>query len=190
MPPKDLTQAFNDTAPKSSLKDRPLPPKAPKPPKPPTARQKVTAFRGISNDVGSLSAPKFTSDTGAVVMLIVLNMMWSLFRSMADAPNADNTLGAASPLHPEFVQILTGTWVVGLGILIVHEVDPHVAMLLALLFVIGNVLTNNAGNKAAINVLSTVFSGKSIGANTKVAPLGGVGPKAVSQTAINVIEGK
>jgi hypothetical protein len=78
----------------------------------------------------------------------------------AENPEAETTLGTASPIHPEVVKILTGTWVIGLGLLVLHEVDPHVAMLFALLFVIGNVLTNNAGNQAAINALSTVFVGK------------------------------
>jgi hypothetical protein len=132
----------------------------------PTPTRRVTAppgkrslFDKGQNDVGGLSLPKFTSDTGAVVMLVAINMAWSIFRTFATAPNADPALGAAGSVHGKLVRITAGAWVVGLGLLIVHEIDPHVAMLLALLFVIGNVLANNAGNKAVISAFDTLFAG-------------------------------
>lgn len=143
-----------------TIAPNPTPPTPPAPtpkgPKPPT---KTQILNRTNNDIGAISLPSFTSDTGAVVMLIVFNLAWSVFRTFAENPEADNTLGAASSIHGQLVKITTGAWVVGLGLLIVHEIDPHVAMLLALLFLIGNILSNNVGNKAAINALNTLFAG-------------------------------
>lgn len=162
-----MANPFSDapTYPETAPTTDPTPSSSPSPE--PTRKKRASkvagftkSFGGIQNDVGNISLPSFTSDTGAVIALIGLNMAWSVFREFASNPEADSTLGAASPLHGSLVKIVTGAWVVGLGLLLVHEVDPHVAMLLALLFVIGNILSNNAGNKAAINALNTVFVGK------------------------------
>jgi hypothetical protein len=133
-----------------TMPPEPAPAPAPKP-------SKLKVFSKAQNDIGGISLPKFTSDTGAVVGLIALSMVWSLIRTFATADSTQSGLGAAAPVHAQLVRVMAGTWVVGLGILIVHEFDPHVAMLFALLVLVGNVLTNNAGNKAVINALGVVL---------------------------------
>lgn len=160
------------TATLDSLETPPAPAPAPRTPRvrQPTSAERtasrkkvVSGLNKTTNDVGSISLPKFTSDTGAVVMLIVLNVTWSVLRTYAQSPNTaaeDAALGPASVIHSKLTQVVTGAWVVGLGLLIVHEIDPHVAMLMAVLILVGNVLANNAGNKALINALNAVFVGK------------------------------
>jgi hypothetical protein len=142
------------------MTDTMAPTPAPAPPKSPKKPTKLQVLRKTENDLGNISLPSFTSDTGAVVMLIVLNLAWSVFRTFAENPEADTTLGAASSIHGQLVKIVTGSWVVGLGLLIIHEFEPHLAMLLALFFLLGNIVTNNLGNKAAINALNRLFVGQ------------------------------
>jgi hypothetical protein len=146
---------------------RPTPTRRPPAPEPDKGRKTVggvigqpfKVFSKAQNDIGSISLPKFTSDTGAVVMLVALNMGWSLLRTLTEHADDDPDKGAAGSQHGQLVKIVAGTWVVGLGVLIVHAFDPHVAMLFALLFVIGNVLSDNAGNTAVINAFDRVFVG-------------------------------
>lgn len=120
---------------------------------PPAPKPKL--FSAGQNDVGSVSLPKFTSDTGGVIALVMANMAWSVIRTYLQNP-------ASGVLNPEsiqtYVKIVAGTWVVGLGVIIVHEFDPHLALLFAVLILVGNVLSNNRGNILVINAFEKLFS--------------------------------
>lgn len=118
-------------------------------------KPKTSFFKAGQNDVGSISLPKFKSDTGAVVGLLMLSMVWSVVRTWTENPSE----GFSPASNRAMLKIFAGTWIVGLGVLIVHEFDPHVAMLFAVLVLVGNVLTNNAGNKAVIGALNSLFVG-------------------------------
>ena len=127
-------------------------------------------LKGITNDIKGISGPQFTSNTGAVVGLITLNAIWSMFRLFTVS---GPTGGTANPTvrHAE-IRILTGAWIVGLGVLIIHEFNPRLAMLFALLLFLGNVLSDGAANQVAINSLSALLGGNFIAGTATPAPTG------------------
>jgi hypothetical protein len=62
------------------------------------------------------------------------------------------------------VQNVAGIWVVGLGILVVAEFEPKLALLFAILFTIGNVIMSTGNktavqaNKTAVQAFSDIFT--------------------------------
>ena len=137
------------------MSDTSTAPPAPAPTPPAPAPKRPSLIGRGQNDVGSISLPKIENETGAVVALLVVSMSWSVVREWLKNPS-----GGFSPVsNKQIVRILTGTWVVGLGVLIVHEFDPHLALLFAVLIVVGNIVSDNAGNKLVLGALDSVFSG-------------------------------
>lgn len=90
----------------------------------------------IRSDLAGLSAPKFTSSTGAVVSLLFLNFAWSVWRTIVNA---------GSDVRTKLVQNVAGIWVVGLGILLLAEFQPHLALLFVILLTIGNIISETQG---------------------------------------------
>ena len=82
-------------------------------------------------------------------MLLFLNLVWSMWR----------TVIGGHDLRGELVREVAGIWFVGLGVLIVAEFNPQLAMWFMVLVTVGNILLNNAANKAAIKGVSTIFVG-------------------------------
>jgi hypothetical protein len=146
-PLTDIQKRFNATAPSSPV-NRPAPPK--------TKRQttvgaaRVPGLKDLSgwrNDLASLSPPKFTSGTGATTSLLFLNLAWSLWRTI---------VGGAD--RKTLVRNVAGIWIVGIGILILAEFQPQLALAFAVLFTIGNIVSNVQGNSKAVKTLSTIFT--------------------------------
>jgi len=135
------------------MSDTSTAPPAPAPTPAPRPRPSLIG-RG-QNDVGSISLPKIENETGGVVALLVISMTWSIVREWLKNPS-----GGFNPAsNKQIVRILSGTWVVGLGVLVVHEFDPHLALLFAVLIVVGNIVSDNAGNKLVLGALDSIFSG-------------------------------
>jgi hypothetical protein len=116
--------------------------------------KKVSFLARGQNDIGSIGLPKFGSDTGGVVVLLLLNMTLSIMRTWIENPSD----GFSPVSNRAIVRIVAGTWIVGLGVLLVHEIDPHLALLFAIFILIGNLLYSGAGNKAVINAFTDLFT--------------------------------
>jgi hypothetical protein len=107
----------------------------------------------VRSDLANLSGPKFTSPTGALTSLLFLNLAWSMWRTIVAEGN-----------RTTLVQNVAGIWVVGLGILVVAEFEPKLALLFAILFTIGNVIMSTGNktavqaNKTAVQAFSDIFT--------------------------------
>lgn len=101
-----------------------------------------------------LSAPDLQKPTGIVLALLAANLLWTVWRTTVTAP------GKLLTVIP---QAVAGLWVVGLGLLIVAEFNPRLAMLFIVLVTIGNVLFNNAANQSAITALNSLFGQRKAG---------------------------
>ncbi len=118
------------------------------------AAPKTSLFKRGQNDIGSIGLPNFASDTGGVVVLLLLNMTLSIMRTWIENPSD----GFCPTSNRAIVRIIAGSWIVGLGVLIVHEVDPHLALLFAIFILLGNLLYSGAGNQAVINAFTELFA--------------------------------
>jgi hypothetical protein len=109
------------------------------------------AIRDTISGARQVTSSDFGKPTGILIGLLAVNFAWTLFRTIVNNPNK---------VFHTALQALTGLWVVGLGVLIVAQFNPRLAMLFMALITVGNVLGNNAVNNRAISALNGVFVGK------------------------------
>ena len=97
----------------------------------------------------TIQAPTLNNPTTILVVLLFLNLVWSMWRTVISAKN----------VRQELTREVAGIWVVGLGVLIVAEFNPQLALWFMVLITLGNVLFNSAANKTAIKGVSAAFVG-------------------------------
>lgn len=115
------------------------------------------SLRSRGSGLSRRLAPKsvVSSPQGICVSLLALNGVWLIWRHIASVGAGKTPLVQLS--SPELVRGFTGLWVVGLGILILAEWAPAIAVPFAILFTIGNLLGGGAANKAATTALGRLF---------------------------------
>lgn len=109
---------------------------------------KSQGIRSGLSTVRNASAPDLKNPTGGLLGLLALNFAWTVWRGTVTNPGH---------ILPTIMRSAAGLWFVGLGVLLVAEFNPQLAVLFMVLITIGNVLQDNGPNMQAISILNTAF---------------------------------